>query len=117
MTSQREGEAVRYASERKGNTAAFHGRYGPEGPVFAATTGSLDHWLTERYCLYVPNRQGVLHRGDILHTPWPLQPAWADIAVITYRTSRLTFRHQAQASLLQTPRRNQVANTGVDNTG
>lgn len=83
MTSRREGESVAYASERKGHAAAFEGRYGPAGPVYTAAPGSLDHWLTERYCLYVPDGRGVLHRGEIHHAPWPLQPAWANIRVNT----------------------------------
>lgn len=52
-------------------------------PAFTAAPGSLDHWLTERYCLYVPDGRGVIHRGDIHHVPWPLQPAWADIRINT----------------------------------
>ena len=83
MGSRWEGEAVRYVSERTRSPAAFRARFGPSGPVFRARPGSLDHWLTERYCLYVANRHGTLYRGDVHHLPWPVQPAWAEIAVNT----------------------------------
>jgi hypothetical protein len=44
--------------------------------------GSLEHFLTERHCLYAEHR-GVLHRAEIHHLPWPLQPAEADIELNT----------------------------------
>ena len=40
--------------------------------------GSLERWLSERYCLYVV-RDGCVLRGDIHHRPWPLQLAEAEI--------------------------------------
>jgi len=36
--------------------------------------GSLEFFLTERYCLYSED-DGVLHRARIHHPPWPLQKA------------------------------------------
>jgi hypothetical protein len=39
--------------------------------------GSLEHFLTERYCLYTPGPRGEIMRGEIHHAPWPLQPAEA----------------------------------------
>jgi uncharacterized protein YqjF (DUF2071 family) len=53
-------------------------RYRPTGPTYLARAGTLEHWLTERYCLYAANRKGRVWRGDIQHHPWPLQPAEAD---------------------------------------
>ncbi len=40
--------------------------------------GSIEHFLTERYCLYTTFRNRVLV-GDIHHLPWPLEPAEAEI--------------------------------------
>lgn len=40
-----------------------------------AVPGSLEHFLTERYSLFVVDRKGRVRRGDIWHEPWPLQPA------------------------------------------
>jgi hypothetical protein len=62
--------------------AEFRGRYRPTSAVFHAAAGTLEHFLTERYCLYVVDRGHVL-RADIHHVPWPLQRAEAQIAVNT----------------------------------
>jgi len=81
MSLRREGDRVHYASERRGPDprVGFRGTYRPTGPVFAAAPGSLDHFLTERYCLYTQPRDGLLRRLEIHHAPWPLQPAEAEI--------------------------------------
>lgn len=82
MRCERHGEAVAYASERRPGAApaAFVARYYPTGPAYHAGAGSLESWLTERYCLYAADRRGRLWRGEIDHRPWPLQPATVDIA-------------------------------------
>lgn len=54
--------------------------YGPSGSQFLSKAGSLDAWLTERYCLYSADKKGRVFRGDIHHAQWPLQPAWCSIA-------------------------------------
>jgi uncharacterized protein YqjF (DUF2071 family) len=79
-------EGYRYRSRRThrgASPAAFAGWYRPTGPVSLAPAGTLDHWLTERYCLYTADRKGRVWRGDIHHDRWPLQPAEADIEVNT----------------------------------
>ncbi len=53
----------------------FVGRYRPTGEVFHAQPGTLEHWLTARYCLYTTDRKGRILRGEIDHPPWPLQKA------------------------------------------
>lgn len=77
----REG-GILYANRRThpGAPAAdFHVQYDPTGKVTLAPEGSLAWWLTERYCLYAVDRRGRLHRAEIHHAPWPLQPARAAI--------------------------------------
>lgn len=59
----------------------FQGRYRPAGPVYRSTPGDLDHWLTERYCLYAVDLRDRVHRCDIHHHQWPLQPAEAEIEI------------------------------------
>jgi uncharacterized protein YqjF (DUF2071 family) len=44
--------------------------------------GTIEHWLTERYCLYTEHR-GAISIGEIHHAPWPLQNAAAEIACNT----------------------------------
>lgn len=80
------GDEIGYSSvrtHRGAPKARFEGRYGPTGAPYHAATGSLEHWLTERYALYTSDRGGRIYRGDIQHAPWPLQPANADIRTNT----------------------------------
>ena len=76
-----DGDQVRYRSVRRRDPPGlgFVARYGPAGPVTAAVPGSLEHWLTERYCLYATGASGRLTRAEVHHPPWPLQPAEARI--------------------------------------
>jgi uncharacterized protein len=79
-----ERDTVHYRCERLEGAssvaapAAFEARYQPAGPVHVAAAGSLEDWLTARYCLYTVRGRQVL-RGEIHHAPWPLQSAKADI--------------------------------------
>jgi uncharacterized protein YqjF (DUF2071 family) len=82
MKSAWDSNQVPYQSDRFHRDApktVFLGKYGPTGDVFLAKPGTLEHWLTERYCLYSASRTGTLYRGEIHHHPWPLQPAAAQI--------------------------------------
>ena len=83
MSSINEDEWVHYHSARTDSrtaSAAFEARYRPISPVYFAEAGSLDHWLTERYCLYSVDKKGRLYRGEIQHAPWSLQRAEAKIS-------------------------------------
>jgi uncharacterized protein len=60
----------------------FSGTYGASGPVAPVEPGSLEHFLSERYCMYAEH-EGELFRAEIHHRPWPLQPAEAEIATNT----------------------------------
>ena len=72
---------IEYASERTHSgfpAAALTGRYRPVGPAFSPRPGTLEYFLTERYCLYASDGQRQLIRGEIHHLPWPLQLAEAE---------------------------------------
>ena len=45
----------------------------------APATGTLEHFLTERYCLYTIDGRLRVRRLEIHHRPWPLQPAEIEI--------------------------------------
>ncbi len=53
----------------------FDASYSPVGDSFYAQPGSLEHWLTARYCLYSADRNGRVYRGEIDHDPWELSQA------------------------------------------
>ncbi|MCB0096289.1 MAG: DUF2071 domain-containing protein [Caldilineaceae bacterium] len=86
MTVQQQADLIQYRSQRTHGgapTAELTGQYGSVGPVYTAAAGTLEQWLTERYCLYTIGRREKVLRGEIHHKPWPLQPAQAHFEVNT----------------------------------
>jgi uncharacterized protein YqjF (DUF2071 family) len=86
MSCTTRGDQLTYSSARirpPTPPAELKAQYRPIGPVELSERGSLDHWLTERYCLFTFDSRGRLLRGDIHHRPWPLQRAEAHIAQCT----------------------------------
>jgi uncharacterized protein YqjF (DUF2071 family) len=67
----------------------FSGRYRADGEVSTAEPGSLESFLTERYCLYTVDRGGT-YRAEIHHEPWPLQPAEAEIELASISPVEVT---------------------------
>jgi hypothetical protein len=57
----------------------FVAEYQPASAPYLASPGTLEHWLTERYCLYARSPRGRLFRAEVHHPPWPLQQATATI--------------------------------------
>ena len=97
MTAAEHGDETVYDSLRRDRPGGIGVtmKYRPIGDTFASFPGSIEHFLTERYCLYVEHR-GVLKRADIHHAPWPLQPAEAE-------TSRLDLASGQGIALPDTP--------------
>src|SRR5262249_14421600 len=62
-------------THRGAKPATFAARYRPTGPPTQSLPGTLEQFLTERYCLYSADPSGRCYRGEIAHIPWPLQPA------------------------------------------
>ena len=89
MRTQREVHdhkvSVRYQSVRRGRgprvafSAAYATTAGAAGVPFEALPGTLEHFLTARYCLYTQDGAGTLFRANIHHAPWSLQSASATI--------------------------------------
>ncbi|MBW4043546.1 MAG: DUF2071 domain-containing protein [Acidobacteria bacterium] len=72
---------IRYSSKRLlvKEPARFEAKYRSLGRE--AARGDLEHFLTERYCLYTSDARGLLYRGNIHHLPWPLEEAEAEIGL------------------------------------
>jgi len=86
MKVQLEGETVHYQSVRVHKRAApaeFSASYKPIAAAYHAVPGTLDHWLTERYCLYGAVTPDKVVYGDIHHPPWRLQPAEVELRANT----------------------------------
>lgn len=81
MSLEAENESVHFRSERLRVTPAvnFQASYRPTSATYSSTPGTLEHFLTERYCLYARSPRGSLYRCEIHHLPWPLQRAEAEI--------------------------------------
>jgi len=85
------GETTDYCSVRShygARPAILDVSYRPTDPIYVSTPGSLDAFLTERYCLYTTDRRGRLLRGEIHHQQWPLQPAEAE-----FRRNTMALAH------------------------
>jgi uncharacterized protein len=69
-------------TERGAWPAELRVRYRPSSEVLSVKPGSLEFFLTERYCLYAM-RRGRLLRGEVAHGPWPLRQAQAEFETNT----------------------------------
>lgn len=77
---------IHYTSQRKssGKTPAeLVAKYRPVGLPHPPAAGTLEHFLTERYCLFTVDSSSHAYRLDIHHPPWPLQGAEAAITANT----------------------------------
>jgi uncharacterized protein YqjF (DUF2071 family) len=106
MSSQELGGNIRYSSRRVGGAAEFRGQYRPKAEVRLRERGSIEHWLTERYCLYTTSA-GQVYRGEIHHAPWPLQDAEGEFEIDTV-ASAAGISLPATAPLLHFARRLEV---------
>lgn len=74
---------IDYTSRRLITTGSvrFQAQYRGLGKLSAPSLpGTLEHFLTERYCLFTPFGGGLLV-GHIHHLPWPLEQAEAEIQI------------------------------------
>src|SRR5262245_11123834 len=74
MSVQRHGSTIDYRCERD-SSIEFRATYEPYGETCVAAPGSLEYFLTERYCFYHASRRGRPYRLEVHHPPWPLQRA------------------------------------------
>lgn len=98
MSSKRTGDTIHYRSVRTHNSAPsaeLRASYRPVAPVAYSVPDTIEHWFTERYCLYTVVGQRV-YRCDIHHLPWPLQLAELDMV-------RTTMAEAAGLPLSPTP--------------
>ena len=92
---------------RRSDIAEFAAEYAPAGAIFQAKPGTLDYFLTERYCLYTQDSSAHAYRVDIHHAPWELQPAEAQITANTM-VDAAGLRLPSMAPVLHYARRQDV---------
>jgi uncharacterized protein YqjF (DUF2071 family) len=78
MTATEQNGLIAYSCLRRSQPAEFRATYQPASPVRIRPQGSLEDFLTARFCLYTTHRNQV-YRFDIHHLPWPLQDAEAQL--------------------------------------
>lgn len=83
MTVTPKAGAIHYQSRRTESAAEFAAVYHGLGSPRPPQPGTLEYFLTERYCLYAVNHRNVAYRLDIHHPPWPLEAATAQISTNT----------------------------------
>jgi uncharacterized protein YqjF (DUF2071 family) len=90
-------DEIRYTSVRHDapRRARFEATYAPVGPGEESRPGSIEHFLTERYCLYARSPQGHLYRTDVHHRPWSVAPARVSI-----RQNDLLSPHDLQVGMM-----------------
>lgn len=78
MSMRKEGARVDYTSRRRrGRPAELLVTWTAGEPIGLAASGTRDHFLIERYSLYVA-RWGRIHRARVRHRPYPLHHARVD---------------------------------------
>ncbi len=92
---------IEYRSKREHGPkpANFRAKYRPTSPATSAIPGSIEYFLSERYCLYSTNGKRV-YRADIHHLPWSLQETAYEIEENT----------MASAAGIQLPSKPELAN-------
>lgn len=76
MHIKKEGDTYRFSADHLFGRPyiTFDVMYAPQSAVFTPEAGSLSHFLTERYCIWIHRHQKVL-KAPIYHTHWDLQDA------------------------------------------
>lgn len=78
ISIQKDENTYHYSSNRakqSNSSITSMGSYTPSQKVFFPINGTLEHWLTERYCFFSESKKGVMYCCEIHHLPWPLQNA------------------------------------------
>jgi len=86
MSAKSNGSRTEYSSRRIHHSAPvteFRAVFWPQSESSQSMPGSLDHWLTERYCFFTVDGSGRSACCEIHHMPWPLRQAGADFALNT----------------------------------
>jgi uncharacterized protein len=104
---QKDGGRFFYRSRRSSEDATFEAEYAPAGPLFQPRPGTLEFFLTERYCLYTQDTAANPYRVEIHHRPWQLHEAEAHIKINTMAEAA-KIRLPAIAPLLHFARRQDV---------
>ena len=74
MEINQAGEEIDYRSRRRRSNAQLHVRYRPGEMLGPSQPGTIEHFLLERYLLFLEHRQAI-YVGQVHHQPYPAQRA------------------------------------------
>jgi uncharacterized protein YqjF (DUF2071 family) len=77
---------IQYTSQRVHHNepaAELEVEYCPKGQPRTTVSGSLEHWLTARYLMYMSDAAGRIFDGEVDHDPWQLR----DVEVVVRRNT------------------------------
>jgi len=75
MSHRRESGWIEYQSQRTDRLdpgAALHVRFKSSDTMQTPARGTLESFLTDRWCLFSASKDGRVFQGDIHHAPWQL---------------------------------------------
>jgi uncharacterized protein YqjF (DUF2071 family) len=110
---------INYSSRRTSQSAPeaeLVARYRPTGLPLPPADGTLEHFLTERYCLYTTDQAFHPYRLEIHHPPWPLQVAEAEFRVNTMADA-IGIRLPAMQPLLHFSKRQDMVAWSLESLG
>ncbi len=111
MHCQEESGWIQYQSLRQHRgapSASLQARYRGAGQTFAAKPGTIEYFLTERYCLYTSDSQARIICCEIHHPEWGLQLAEASFQENTMAVAAGVSLTDQQPELLHFARRQDV---------
>jgi uncharacterized protein YqjF (DUF2071 family) len=83
MSQRREGGRIAFVSARidsRAGPAGLDVRFAPApGEPAPTRAGTLERFLTARFCLYAADPRGRLRRAHVHHPPWRLRPADVEV--------------------------------------
>jgi uncharacterized protein len=104
MSMSRAGRRTLFESARTngGHPRRFRAAYRPRAAAFEPRPGTLEYFLTERYCLYTVEGRH-LFRAEIHHRPWRISPAETLIEENTMVPSAITLSDDAPLAHVAEP--------------
>jgi uncharacterized protein len=111
MRCEENAGGIHYESTRQHRgtpPASLRAQYRGVGEPFTAQHGTLEYFLTERYCLYTVNRKGSIICCDIHHPAWSLQLGEASFQENTMASAAGISLADQQPPLLHFARRQDV---------
>jgi uncharacterized protein YqjF (DUF2071 family) len=96
VTARRLGDEFRLECTRRDHPEppkVFDARFTPTGTPRQPQPGSLEHFLTERYRVYL-SVDGRLRRAEIHHAPWQLREAAGEVELNTMAPAGVALAEQ-----------------------